>query len=58
MKDNFITVVSPMEESPGFKAGIMSGDRIMRIDGKSTETHEPAGCSQDLRGEPGTEVSA
>ena len=37
MKDNFITVIAPMEDSPGFKAGIMSGDRIMKIEGKSTE---------------------
>src|SRR5712691_13438793 len=37
MKDSFITVVAPMEDSPGFKAGIMTGDRIIKIDGKSTE---------------------
>src|SRR3954466_11174239 len=35
LKDNFITVVSPMDDSPGFKAGILSGDRIVKIDGKS-----------------------
>src|ERR1044072_3635590 len=28
MKDNFVTVVSPMEDTPGFNAGILSGDRI------------------------------
>ena len=37
MKDNFITVVAPMEDSPGSKAGILSGDRIIKIDGRSTE---------------------
>src|ERR1051325_4508320 len=37
MKDNYITVVAPMEDTPGFKAGILSGDRILRIDGRSTE---------------------
>src|SRR5437762_7561676 len=37
MKDNFVTVVSPMEDTPGFKAGILSGDRIIKIDGRSTE---------------------
>jgi len=37
MKDSFVTVVAPMEDSPGFKAGILSGDRILKIDGKSTE---------------------
>lgn len=56
MKDNFITVVSPMDESPGFKAGIMSGDRIIRIDGKSTERMGLQDAVKELRGEPGTEV--
>ena len=37
MKDNFVTVVAPMEDTPGFNAGILSGDRIIKIDGKTTE---------------------
>src|SRR5204863_986148 len=37
MKDNFITVVTPMDDSPGSRAGILSGDRILKIDGHSTE---------------------
>src|SRR3954469_3506740 len=37
MKDSFVTVVVPMEDSPGSKAGILSGDRIIKIDGRSTE---------------------
>ncbi len=57
MKDNFITVVAPMEDSPGFKAGIMSGDRIIKIEGKSTEKMSLQEAVKYLRGEPGTEVS-
>ena len=56
MKDNFITVVAPMEDSPGFKAGIMSGDRIIKIDGKSTERMSLPDAVKTLRGEPGTDV--
>ena len=56
MKDNFITVVGPMEDSPGFKAGIMSGDRIIKIDGKSTERMSLQDAVKTLRGEPGTDV--
>ena len=56
MKDNFITVISPMEDSPGFKAGIMSGDRIIKIDGKSTEKMSTQDAVKILRGEPGTDV--
>lgn len=56
LKDNFITVVAPMDDSPGFKAGIMSGDRIIRIDGKSTEKMSLQDAVKTLRGEPGTEI--
>ena len=56
MKENFITVIAPMEDSPGFKAGIMSGDRIVKIDGKSTEKISLQDAVKQLRGEPGTEV--
>src|SRR6266704_5642080 len=57
MKDNFVTVVAPMDESPGFKAGILSGDRIIRIDGKSTEKMSLQDTVKSLRGDPGTDVS-
>lgn len=56
MKDNFVTVVAPMDDSPGFKAGIMSGDRVIRIDGKSTDKMSLQDAVKGLRGEPGTEV--
>ena len=56
MKDNFITVVAPMEDSPGFKAGILPGDRIIKIAGKSTEKMSLQDAVKNLRGEPGTEV--
>ncbi len=56
MKDNFVTVVAPMEDSPGFKAGILSGDRIIKIDGKSTERMSLPDAVKYLRGEPGTTV--
>src|SRR5215469_9223152 len=56
MKDNFVTVVAPMDDSPGFKAGILSGDRIIRIDGKSTEKMSLQDAVKALRGDPGTEV--
>ena len=29
MKDGFVTVVAPMDDTPGFRAGILSGDRII-----------------------------
>jgi carboxyl-terminal processing protease len=57
VKDNFLTVVAPIEDTPGFKAGILTGDRIMKIDGKSTEKLGLTDAVKRLRGAPGTDVS-
>ena len=43
-----------MEDSPGFKAGILSGDRIIKIDGRSTEEMSLHDAVKDLRGQPGS----
>jgi carboxyl-terminal processing protease len=56
MKDGHVTVVSPMEDTPGFKAGILSGDRIIKIDGRSTEKLTMQDAVKKLRGEPGSKV--
>ena len=37
MKDGFVTVVAPMDDTPGFRAGILSGDRIVKVEGQSME---------------------
>src|SRR3989441_7955275 len=57
MKDNFVTVVAPMEDTPGAHAGILSGDRIIRIEGKSTEKMSLQDAVKTLRGDPGTQVT-
>ena len=56
MKDNFITVVTPMDDSPGSQAGILSGDRILKIDGRSTEKMSLPDAVKNLRGEANTQV--
>lgn len=56
VRDNWLTVVSPMEGTPGFDAGIISGDRIVEIDGESTENVTLTEAVGKLRGRPGTEV--
>jgi carboxyl-terminal processing protease len=34
MRDGFITVISPIEGTPAYKAGIVAGDKIIKVDGK------------------------
>src|SRR6266536_232500 len=57
MRDNFLTVVAPMEDTPAFKAGILTGDRIIKIEGKSAERLSLPDAVKRLRGEPGTDIS-
>ncbi len=57
MKDNFVTVIAPMDDSPGFRAGILSGDRIIKINGQSAEKTPLEDAVKQLRGEPGTQVT-
>ncbi|MBI2928956.1 MAG: S41 family peptidase [Verrucomicrobia bacterium] len=57
LRDNVLTVIAPMEDTPGWKAGIMTGDRIVKIDGRSTEKLTLNDAVKKLRGEPGTDVT-
>ena len=57
MRDNYVTVIAPMEDTPGFRAGILSGDRIIKIDGKSAEKMSLPEAVKLLRGEPDTKVT-
>ncbi|MGA2685042.1 MAG: S41 family peptidase [Verrucomicrobiota bacterium] len=57
MKDNYITVVTPMDDTPGFRAGVLAGDRIIKINGKSTDKLALQDAVKELRGDPGTQVT-
>jgi carboxyl-terminal processing protease len=57
MRDGYVTVVAPMDDSPGFRAGIMTGDRIVKVEGKSVERVPLGDVVKQLRGEPGTPVT-
>jgi carboxyl-terminal processing protease len=56
-KDGVITVVSPIEDTPAWKAGIKAGDRIIEIDGESTKGLTTLEAARKLRGKKGTEVT-
>ncbi len=57
LKDGIITVVSPIEDAPAWKAGIKEGDKIIEIDGKSTKGMTTMEAAKQLRGKKGTKVS-
>ena len=57
MRDGWLTVVTPLEESPALAAGILSGDRIISIEGKSTFGLTSDQCVDLLTGPPDTQVS-
>lgn len=57
MTDGWLTIVSPLEDSPAFRAGVMAGDRIVEIEGKSTMGVPVDECVRLLIGEPGTQVA-
>jgi carboxyl-terminal processing protease len=56
MKDNYVTVITPMDDTPGFRAGILPGDRIVKVNGQSVEKYSLPDVVKMLRGEPGTRV--
>jgi carboxyl-terminal processing protease len=56
MKENILTVVSPIEGTPAHKAGIKSGDQIIKVDGETTKDMKLWEAVKKIRGEKGTEV--
>ncbi|MBV9488885.1 MAG: PDZ domain-containing protein, partial [Verrucomicrobia bacterium] len=55
-KDGVLTIISPMEDSPGFRAGLLPNDQILRINGNTTERMTLQSALEMLRGEPGQKV--
>ncbi len=57
IRDNQIIVIAAMDGSPANEAGIRSGDRIIRIDGKAVASRAVQRSVRTLRGKPGTQVN-
>jgi carboxyl-terminal processing protease len=57
VKGGLLTVITPMEDTPAAKAGILSGDQILRINGNSTEKMELQDAVNFLRGTVGQKVT-
>lgn len=56
IKDGVLTVISPIEDTPAFKAGIKSGDQILKIDDKFTKDLNINDAVKRMRGLKGTKV--
>src|SRR6202048_3030704 len=57
MKNGLPTVVSPMEDTPAARAGILAGDQILKINGTATDKMELQDAVNLLRGVPGQKVT-
>ncbi len=55
-KDDVITVVAPLDETPAARAGIRAGDQILAIDGETTKGLELTQVIKRLKGPPGKRV--
>lgn len=55
-KDSLVVVAEPYEGFPAMKAGLIAGDIILEVNGKSTEGKSTSDISQVLKGQPQTEV--
>ncbi len=55
-RDEYITIVTPMEGTPAYKKGLRSGDKIIEIDGHSTYNMTTSDAAKLMRGQAGTAV--
>lgn len=57
IRDGILTVIAPLEGTPAQKAGLMSGDKILEINGESTEDMSIDQAVNKIKGPKGTEVT-
>lgn len=57
IREDWLTVITPLQGTPAFKIGLQAGDRIVKIDGESTEGISVDDAVGKLRGKIGTEVT-
>ena len=57
IKDDLLTVVSPIADTPADRAGIRANDIILEINGQKTKNMGPYDAIKQLRGKPGSDVT-
>ena len=56
MEDGFVKVISPIDDTPAFKAGLEAGDLIIRLDEKTVKGLTLNEAVKIMRGKPGTDI--
>ena len=56
MEDGFVKVISPIDDTPAYRAGLESGDLIIRLNDKSVKGMTLNDAVKIMRGEPGTDI--
>jgi carboxyl-terminal processing protease len=57
LDDGILTIISPIEGTPAFRAGVQQGDKIVKIDGESTKNIKLLDAVKKMRGRRGTKVT-
>ncbi|MEO5968889.1 MAG: S41 family peptidase [Bdellovibrionia bacterium] len=57
MKDNILTILAPIEDTPAWKAGLKPNDRIVKINSESTKGMNLIEAVSKMRGKPKTDVN-
>lgn len=57
LKNNVLTIIAPMEDTPAWKAGLKSGDRVLKINGETTRGMTLTDAINRMQGKKGTVVS-
>ncbi len=56
VQEGILTIISPIEDTPAWKAGLNAGDKIVSINGNSTKGLSLAESAQMMRGDKGSEI--
>ncbi|MBT8118712.1 MAG: S41 family peptidase [Gammaproteobacteria bacterium] len=56
MEDGFVKVISPIDDTPAYRAGLEAGDLIIRLNDKSVKGMTLNDAVKIMRGEPGTDI--
>ena len=57
IKDDLLTVITPIDDTPAYRAGLLANDHIVKVDGELTRGITLLDAVKKLRGKPGTKVN-